>query len=127
MLRAMGCRAWWWLVLFGLPGCAGGYALEPTPCDDYCHATKGLQCNFYSPVGCVINCEQQKLGAEACRPQLEAVVGCFTSPSAADSACYFYDYPGEPPCGAEHGALLQCAWSLTAAAATPEPGASLNE
>jgi hypothetical protein len=107
----MRAGVWLWLsVSAGLPACAGDYPLSPTPCDDYCHATKGLQCDFYSPASCVAQCENDGRGAASCRLQLNAVVACFNGSDASEQRCSFSNYgPGVVfSCEAELTSLNDC-------------------
>lgn len=101
----------WLAVGVWLPSCAGGYPLEPTQCDDYCHATKDLQCDYYSPASCVVACEQQALSAPECATQMSAVLACFNgTPGAADSYCAFNYYGSGQmlPCAEQVGLLQVC-------------------
>jgi hypothetical protein len=101
----------WSLAGLAFSGCAGDYPLEPTACDDYCRATKGLQCDFYSPASCVSHCESDHKGAELCRAQLGAVITCFDStPGALEAGCSFFS--SEAACGQELGALDECSSPL---------------
>ena len=90
------------------PGCSGGYSLPPTPCDEWCHATKGGSCpDYYNPASCVSTCESQPKDLAQCRPQLDAEIACFrTNPGAAEARCGFYD--AQLPCAAEAQVLATC-------------------
>jgi hypothetical protein len=105
----------WFLAGLAVLGCANDYPLEPTACDDYCHVTKDLQCDFYDPAGCVVRCEDDHKGDDACRSQLAAVLQCFqNTPGAVEERCRFYSYRYgmEPACSLEVGALDQCSSAL---------------
>jgi hypothetical protein len=105
----------WFSAGLAFSGCSGDYPLEPTACDDYCRATKDLQCDFYSPAGCVQQCEGDHKGDDACRAQLGAVITCFEStPGALEARCRFYSYGSgtELACSLELGALDQCSRAL---------------
>lgn len=111
----MRSSVWLWsLVGLAFSGCSGDYPLEPTACDAYCHATKDLQCAFYSPAGCVLQCERQHKGDDVCRAQLDAVVTCFENTSGAVEAhCRFYSYgSGDLACSAELSSLDECSNAL---------------
>jgi hypothetical protein len=102
----------WFLAGLAFSGCAGDYPLEPTACDDYCHATKDLQCDFYTPANCVTQCENDHKGDDACRSQLDAVISCFErTPGAVEERCRFYS-GAEPSCSLELDALEQCSRAL---------------
>ena len=108
---------WLWLVSgLAISGCAGDYPLEPTPCDDYCHATKNFECDFYAPASCVRECESRGTGDEACRPRLHALFDCLrSSPNAIDSRCTTFGYSssyGDGPCDAQILELEVCASSF---------------
>lgn len=103
-----------WLC-FGLMACllacSGDYPLAATPCDDYCHATKGLQCDFYNPASCVAQCENDRKNAPACLEQLNAVVTCFRNdPSAVEQRCSFSNFGSGTvfACDLELGRLAEC-------------------
>lgn len=76
-------------ALTAAPGCSGGYPLAPTPCDDWCHATKGESCpEYYNPASCVSNCEAQNKDDERCRKELDAAIACFhAKPEAIQARC----------------------------------------
>lgn len=84
----------WALVALALtPSCSGGYPLPPTRCDDWCDATKGQMCEYYSPASCVSQCEQQDFDLPACASQFDAVLHCFkTTPGAAADQCVYHPY-----------------------------------
>jgi hypothetical protein len=96
-----------WLAL---GACSGGYPLPPTPCDEYCDATKGDSCpEYYNPAGCVSNCEQNKAAPAECRAQLDAVIGCFHAhPEAAAQRCSF-NFETPRACSQEESGLAACA------------------
>lgn len=107
-------RAVRWLALMSLalavptPACSGDYPLPPTRCDEYCDATKGGFCqDYYSPAGCVAECESRDLDVEGCAPELDVAVSCFReSPVALRQRCTFDDVPDD--CDIELGLLLNC-------------------
>lgn len=105
-------RLWVWLGwALALPSCAGDYSLPPTPCDDFCHATRGGGClDGYEPAACVASCEATGTDTEECRPYLDAVVQCFEqAPDALELRCtYRYDALQFPPCSAELTSLSNC-------------------
>lgn len=90
-----------------LSACAGDYPLAPTPCDDYCHATKDFQCSYYSPSSCVVRCEQQGFNAPECRAELNQVVSCVSATPNATRCTHIGD-PASDPCGAELASLRNC-------------------
>jgi hypothetical protein len=104
----------WFFAGLAFSGCSGDYPLEPTACDAYCHATKDLQCDFYNPASCVLQCERERKGDALCRAQLDATVRCFeNTPGAVEARCRFYSYGlGELACGGELGALDECSTAL---------------
>jgi hypothetical protein len=102
----------WFTTGLAFFGCSGDYPLEPTACDDYCHATKDLQCDFYSPASCVQRCESDHKGDGACRAQLAAVITCFDStPGAVEARCRFYT-GNALPCSSELARLDECTYPL---------------
>lgn len=118
----IGSRAWrkWLgtcslLLAAAIGACSGGYPLEPTPCDDWCHATQGgyAYCGgYYDPASCVSQCEEDGSGRPECSAQLEAATNCYRSDPAALSAQCDYDFdPNAPPehCQLEAAALSLCA------------------
>lgn len=100
----------WLLLPLSFGGCSGGYPLEPTPCDELCHVTKGPGCaEDYSPAGCVVTCERSSLDIAACRPFFDAVVECYRAkPDAADKRCDYFTPWGQRPCDLEQQALAAC-------------------
>ena len=105
----------WLLITIGLlfSACSGDYPLPPTACDNYCHATKGMQCQFYEPAACVSDCEREERGSEVCRAQLDAVVTCFIDYDAADKRCasygsYLIANPNAGLCDAQINELEVC-------------------
>lgn len=108
-------RACAWLMLAlglsgPLDGCSGGYPLPPTPCDELCHVTRGLECSDrYDPAACVLSCEQAHLSTEECRPYFDAQLECFRqNPGAAKDNCYSYTPDYEGRCSPEMDALGLC-------------------
>jgi hypothetical protein len=109
--------AWSWAVvaLLGSGGCSGGYPLPPTRCDDWCDATKGLQCEYYSPASCVSECESTHFDDPSCSAAMDAVLTCFNhTPGAAEEQCtYELDQTTgtyeRRPCQSESEALGTCA------------------
>lgn len=92
-------------------GCAGGYPLPPTRCDDWCNVTRGLDAcgGDYDPAGCVVACEAQGISAEGCVWAFEPALNCFReNPNAATNFC-FYDELATPPCRTEALLLATCA------------------
>jgi hypothetical protein len=94
--------------------CSGGYPLPPTRCDEWCDATKGGTCDeFYSPAGCVSNCETSQVTDEACDASFHAVLTCFRQhPAAVDAQCQYYSDGRTLPCAAEKEALSLCVGNL---------------
>jgi hypothetical protein len=109
------CANTFLLLAAALGACSGGYTLEPTPCDDWCHATQGgyAYCGgYYDPANCVSQCEEDGSGRPECRTQLDAVTACFRNdPQALSAQC---DYNFDPVtlmehCKPEAAALVNCA------------------
>ena len=96
-------------------GCSGGYSLPPTPCDDWCHVTRGsygYSCSYgYYPAQCVSQCESEELGNEHCTAQFQAALTCYRdTPGATTASCYYNPDPFYvPPCRPEALALMECA------------------
>ena len=93
--------------------CSGGYPLAPTPCDDWCDATKGswsYSCGGeYRPASCVSQCEAEGLSNQHCQVEFDAAIYCYRhTPGAANQQCYF-DPNRLPPCQFEVTALAACA------------------
>jgi hypothetical protein len=112
-------RAGAWLVLVlglscPLSSCSGGYPLPPTPCDELCHVTRGLNCSDdYDPAACVLACEDLHLSADECRPYFDAQLDCFRrNPGAARDLCYYYTPGLHGRCETESGLLSACAATL---------------
>lgn len=103
---------WLWLMgaAFALPvqACSGGYPLAPTPCDEWCDATKGGFCQeYYGPASCVAECEQNDMDMDACRPAFDAMISCFRhSPHALEQRCAYDDLPDD--CATESQWLGAC-------------------
>lgn len=93
-----------WLAL---AGCSGGYPLEPTLCDDWCHATHGMQCG-YEPAGCVSQCEEGRSRSPYdCDAEIRDVTACFQAhPEENATVCSFDTYQGA--CGGVRYALNDC-------------------
>lgn len=100
----------WLLLPLSFGGCSGGYSLEPTRCDDLCHATQGQFCpDSYDPAACVVLCERNDLDAEPCWEAFDAVVACFRdTPGAAEQRCDYATPPEQMACVAEESALAFC-------------------
>ena len=96
-------------LLLPVQACSGGYPLPPTPCDEWCDATKGGICQeYYQPAGCVAECERSGIDLEGCRPELDAVISCFRqSPNALEQRCVYDNTPDD--CKAEADWLGVCA------------------
>ena len=91
--------------------CSGGYPLPPTRCDEFCDATKGLDCqDYYEPAGCVSTCEQGNVDDESCRAQFDALVSCFRkTPAALTARCDFNSFGGSArPCQTEQDNFETC-------------------
>jgi hypothetical protein len=104
--------SWLWLMgtAFALPvqACSGGYPLAPTPCDEWCDATKGGFCrDYYFPATCVAECERGNMDADACRPAFDATISCFRrSPHALEQRCAYDNVPDD--CSEESQWLATC-------------------
>lgn len=110
----------WLLLPLTFGACSGGYPLEPTPCDELCHATKGPGCaEDYEPAACVVTCERGNLDAEPCRPLFDAVVACYRdTPGAVEQRCDYWTPYEERACEPQQGALGTCV-SLQGYTASP--------
>ncbi|RYZ04021.1 MAG: hypothetical protein EOO73_25545 [Myxococcales bacterium] len=101
-----------WLLILPLSfgGCSGGYPLEPTPCDELCHLTKGPGCaEDYQPAACVVSCEQSHFDAEPCRQLRDAMIACYrATPGAAEQRCDYWTPLEQHACAAEYGAFATC-------------------
>lgn len=100
--------------MLSLPlACQGSYPLAPTACDDWCEATKELQCGFYSPAGCVAECEQSgRASRPECRQQFDAALACYqNSEIPCDEDDPFYFFPGPYPCETEAQNLDSCIYT----------------
>jgi hypothetical protein len=106
----------WLLVPLGFSGCSGGYPLEPTPCDDLCHAIQGSGCpEDYQPAACVLSCESGDVDAPPCRQLFDAVIGCYrATPSAVQQRCDYWVPDEQRACSAEQTALAFCVGALSA-------------
>lgn len=107
------CAGALFLALGG--ACSGDYSLPPTPCDDWCHVTRGnygYSCGaVYRPAECVSQCESAQLSNRHCTAQFEVALACYrNNPGAANSACYYNPDPNYvPPCRPEFETLTICA------------------
>jgi len=99
--------AWLGSVWVALAGCSGGYPLEPTLCDDWCHATHGMQCG-YEPAGCVSQCEESRSRSPYdCDAEILEVTACYQAhPEENATVCSFDNYQGA--CGSVRYALNDC-------------------
>jgi len=91
--------------------CSGGYPLPPTRCDEFCDATKGLECqDYYEPAACVSSCEQGDVDNASCHVEFDALVGCFRkTPAALSSRCDFSSVGNNVhPCQMEQDAFGNC-------------------
>lgn len=103
-----------WLVACGLgltfplEGCAGGYPLPPTKCDEWCRVTRGATCDeWYNPASCVAQCEESNLSVTACSTEFEATLACFRrSPNALHQRCVYDNVPDD--CSNEVALLSTC-------------------
>jgi hypothetical protein len=111
----------WFGLALGLAGCSGGYPLEPTPCDELCHVSRGLSCpDDYDPAGCVATCESGNMDAVECRQPFDATVACYRrSPDAVAQQCDFYLPYMTRPCELEREALALCVSSVSASSYGP--------
>jgi hypothetical protein len=102
-----------WLLSMALvlpvPACSGGYPLPPTPCDEWCDATKSGYCeDSYQPATCVAECERTGWDLGVCRLPFEAVISCFRrSAKALPQSCFGLNVPDD--CKSEWDALTACA------------------
>lgn len=100
-----------WLFLpLSFGGCSGGYPLEPTPCDDLCHVTKGTGCeDDYDPASCVVACERGDLDAAPCRQLFDGVLACYReNPSAVSERCDYWTPYEQRLCQVQSEALAFC-------------------
>ena len=114
----MRVAAWLWLATLGcwfpLGACSGDYPLPPTPCDDLCHVTQGLDCSdTYEPAVCVLSCERSHLDAEDCRPYFDQQLACLRqNPGASKDHCFFYSPTQLGRCALQIDAFQRCIQSL---------------
>ncbi|HEX2734766.1 MAG TPA: hypothetical protein VHM70_24340 [Polyangiaceae bacterium] len=73
------------LLSISVCGCEGDYALEPTFCDDWCHATLKPECG-QPPATCVRNCEQTKAGPE-CFAKQQKLLACYQDTGEEGLVC----------------------------------------
>lgn len=102
-------------LVLALPveGCSGGYPLEPTPCDDWCDATRGECEAWYDPAGCVARCEQNNIDADECRTLFDVALDCFRHrPNAVSEDCFFFLNANPNDCEKAQQALLACVGAL---------------
>ena len=114
-------------VLFSATACDNGYPIAPTPCDDYCLATEGLNCANDKPEQCVNECEHSISPDHIpeCRELFEGALSCLQAagPDAFHCvrgnsrarevlcrdeiaplfACAGWDYETDPTCIDENG------------------------
>jgi len=91
--------------------CSGGYPLPATRCDEFCDATKGLDCqDYYEPAACVASCEQGDVDNEACHAELDALMACFRkTPAALTARCDFSSFGRNArPCDPEEYTFRNC-------------------
>lgn len=109
------CAGTFLLLAAALAACSGGYPLEPTPCDDWCHISQGSYAycgGYYDPASCVSQCEQDGSGSPECKSQLEAATTCFRNDPEALSAQCTYDFNPQAlmeHCKLEAATLAACA------------------
>lgn len=101
---ALACAGW-----CSLGACSGGYPLAPTPCDEYCDATYVDNCpEYYSPAGCVSDCERSHLASTECRAELDQFIACYKQhPQVVTYACSYDSRP--TTCDTAVAALSCCA------------------
>lgn len=117
MLRRGAVRGAWirtpvWAFLAVPLGCAGGYPIDPTPCDYWCDARKEKECLFYDPAECVAECERSNLTARAdCADAFEKALACFQGAEMpCDESDPFFYFAGPWPCSAEEQAFMMCVY-----------------
>jgi len=90
--------------------CQNEYPIEPTPCDDWCHATE--TCGWSDPADCVDACEEQGLTPQSpeCRARWDEAIGCFNAaPEGAVCRTMTMASGDEQDCSAEREAVWECA------------------
>lgn len=89
-----------------LYACEGEYPLAPTACDDWCHLTENVSCEFYSPSSCVRQCEESGYSSR-CAAELHAAMECIKDHLDKPWSC-FGASDGSMQCVEEYGALINC-------------------
>lgn len=91
--------------------CQNDYPLEPTPCDDWCHAT--ATCEWSDPADCVALCEEEGLYPESpeCRAAWDEAMRCLNALPAGAACNGMTSATGEgQDCSAEQEAVWLCAY-----------------
>jgi hypothetical protein len=97
-----------WLAL---GACATEYPLDPTPCDDLCHATLRVACDE-EPEDCVRNCELADL-EPACEQTRQELTSCYSQAPNDAFVCVGDGFDStirvrDEICQRERDALLSC-------------------
>jgi hypothetical protein len=100
-----------WVAGFALAACDDEYPLEPTFCDDWCHATLRADCGD-EPDNCVRECELTKSDDE-CLSKQRKLMQCYESASDEAFTCagtgfQFETRVSPTTCEAERDALFEC-------------------
>jgi hypothetical protein len=114
------------LVALLVSACGDEYPLDPTPCDDWCHAVERQACGYGQPAECVAGCESEEFDPEdgLCLELWEATISCYSALS--DEAMCVYSmggYETSPRATCDHASLLymECHRSNGADAVGPLP------
>jgi hypothetical protein len=94
-------------AIFSLWACQGEYPLSPTLCDDWCHLTEPAACDYYSPAGCVRECENSGF-ATSCASELEAAITCAKAFPREVTSCFDFAGAVAQECEPKYSALIEC-------------------
>ena len=99
-----------------LGGCGDDYPLDPTPCDDWCHAVGRKACGYAQPAECVAGCESEGLDPEdgACLELWEATIDCYSALPDEAMCVYSASRDETSPraaCDQTNVLYMACRWS----------------
>ena len=107
-----------------LAACGDEYPLDPTPCDDWCHAIDRPACGHAQPAECVAGCESEGFDPDdgRCLELWEAVIGCYSAVPDQQMCGYSmdpYETSARAQCDQRNAEYLGCHWQDPAAAGAP--------